>query len=281
VKENTSVFYAFSFDITNSNSMAMKPSTIRTSILLLSQQLLQSVDSFHNVHLSTAVNNNMPANFVTMPPQDPPSAALEVLDFWYGPLQECYSPSYEHRYDLWFGRGADAEITHRFSQLFQDVGNSPQLRKEWCATPRGTIAYIVLLDQLNRNLHRGTPRMFEHDEKCLEEARRLAEKKQDGWECLAPPELVHLSVCLSHSENIQDHELNIQKLLPALFESFLPEEQIPFFRGHAHMSKIHAQEIHRFGRYPHRNALLNRESTPKEREWLAQSQYGYHQQVKK
>ena len=209
-----------------------------------------------------------------------PALAVQVLDFWYGPLQERLRPNYEHRYELWFGRGADHEITERFSDAIGEVGSSEELRREWCKTPRGALAYIVLLDQLNRNLHRGSGRMFEHDTKCLEEARRLVAERRHLDGSLAPPELAHLSICLSHSESLADHELNLGTLLPELMR-ILPAGQARHFEGHAHMSGVHADEIRRFGRYPHRNALLQREDTVEERAWLQQSRYGYHRQVKK
>ena len=128
-----------------------------------------------------------------------PEGAASVLEWWYGPLEERLKPGYQHRYQLWFGRGADDEIKQRFGGMIHEVGSSVDERCKWCATPRGTLAYIVLLDQLNRNFHRGTDQMFAHDGKCLEEARRLVAEKRHLDGSLSPPELAHLLICLTHS----------------------------------------------------------------------------------
>lgn len=211
-----------------------------------------------------------------------PPAATDVLDFWYGSLEERLRPGYAHRYDLWFGRSADEEICSRFGPLLQLLAESPSERDRWCATPRGTVAMIVLLDQLNRNVHRGTARMFAHDPVCLEHARRLVGEGRHLDGTLAAPELAHVSICLSHSELIDDHTLNLHKLLPELTSaSHFPREQLRDFEGHAHMAKVHADEIRRFGRYPHRNQLLGRECTREEAAWLSEKEYGYHRQVRR
>ena len=207
-----------------------------------------------------------------------PAEASAVLDWWYGDLAARLKPDYQHRYQLWFSRAADDEIKRRFGGAIAAVGGSDEKRRAWCRSPRGAIAYIVLLDQLNRNVHRGTAQMFAHDAKCTEEARRLVDERRHLDGSLAAPELAHVSICLSHSESLDDHTLNGQLIR----ELVVPSPQRRDFDGHAHMAGVHAEEIRRFGRYPHRNALLGRQDTAEEAEWLVQSAgVGYHKQVQK
>jgi len=212
--------------------------------------------------------------------QDPPEAE-EVLNFWYGPLSSRADDNYEHRYTLWFGRGSDSEITSRFSATIAKVGASEELRQIWCQNPRGTVAYIVLLDQLNRNVHRGTSSMFCHDKKCVEEARRLIAERRHVDGSLTAPEISHVLICLTHSETRSDHDHIVPTAYNKLLD-VLSETQCRHFKGHAHMATMHALEIRRFGRYPHRNKLLGRESSPAELDWLVKSaETGYHKQVNK
>jgi len=211
-----------------------------------------------------------------------PAEAEAVLDWWYGDIASRRDPSYTHRYAFWFGRDHDDEIRSRFGALIARLGRDEAERERWCSTPQGTIAMIVVLDQLSRNVHRATPLMFQYDHICLAAARKLVRGGHVTDGSLTPPEVAHVAICLSHSEEEIDHELSLGTLYPALFASpTFPREQRSAFEGHMHMARVHAEEIRRFGRYPHRNELLGRESTPTEAAWLREHEYGYHRQTRK
>jgi len=140
----------------------------------------------------------------------------------------------------------------------------------------GCVALVILLDQLQRNLNRGSNKMFAHDAYCQELTRKVWAKK---WHLqLAVPEQLMLLLVLSHSEHKKDHQL-AKMWYNHVFQT-APYVQQQYMQGHYRMEQVHYQEIEKFGRYPHRNALLKRESTAEELKWLSEREYGYHKSVK-
>ncbi len=189
-----------------------------------------------------------------------------VLDFWFG---TCAADGALDRakQKMWFsfGRNYDADLRKRFGKLHRRAVRG-ELDAEWAATPRGRIALIVVLDQFSRHIHRGTATAFAQDPA----AQRLA---VDGVEqgvdrVLIPAQRAFFYLPFEHAE-----DLKLQRLGTRLFER-LATEVAPAWRkeytGFADYSGHHRDIIERFGRFPHRNKVLGRISTPEEVEFLRQ-----------
>jgi uncharacterized protein (DUF924 family) len=182
-----------------------------------------------------------------------PARAREVLDFWFGP-----APHVAH--DEWFRK--DAAFDERMRARF---GNDVAAAVaggfgDWCPTPHGALARVVLLDQFTRNLYRDTPRAFAGDPGALATANEAVARGFDSK--LDRFERWFLYMPFEHSE-----DLAVQERSLALFRA-LSEETGD--RAAFDWAEKHAAVIRRFGRYPHRNAILGRESTPEELAFLAE-----------
>ena len=127
-------------------------------------------------------------------------------------------------------------------------------RDGWSVTPRGALALVILLDQIARNIHRGTPRMYAGDAKALSTSFEVIGSGQDA--SLSEAERQFLYMPLMHSEDRFVQRRSLEKFAE-LSRSF-------------DYAKSHADIVFRFGRFPHRNAILGRESTPEEIEFLKQ-----------
>ena len=196
--------------------------------------------------------------------------ARAVIDFWIG------DPPYDAewlaaRQALWFMVDAqvDAQIRERFSALV-DAAARGQL-DAWAARPVDWLALLVLLDQFPRNLYRNDARAFAQDPK----ARAVAEAGIERGFDAQLPAAVRL-FCYLPFEHAEDPAAQRQSV--ALFERLereAPDALAAGFAGWTDYARRHAEPIARFGRFPHRNAVLERESTPEEREWLARHPQGF------
>ncbi|MDF1793847.1 MAG: DUF924 domain-containing protein [Thalassobaculaceae bacterium] len=176
----------------------------------------------------------------------PTLSAEAVLDFWF---TECSEQDWFQKSDAF-----DATLRDRFAAAHAAACSGAL--DGWAETRTGRLALLLLLDQMSRNLHRGDARAFAQDDKALAVARRaLAEG--DHVEATRDQRLF-LYLPFEHSENPAD-----QDLCMALF-SALGDERLTEFAAR------HKVIIDRFGRFPHRNAALGRESTPVEVVFLAQ-----------
>lgn len=169
-----------------------------------------------------------------------------VLQFWF---QES-SPAQWWKVDAEF----DRLIVERFSDLHGRATSSELF--EWRAEPRGRLAEIIVLDQFSRNIHRGDARAYAHDTLALALAQEAVAAKADRT--LAPDERVFLYMPYMHSESRVIHEV-----AERLFKECGPKSNYDFELRHKAI-------IDRFGRYPHRNAMLGRQSTEEELAFLAQ-----------
>jgi uncharacterized protein (DUF924 family) len=171
-----------------------------------------------------------------------PSEARAVIDFW-----RAAGPG------LWFAK--DAEFDRSFRERFA-AAYAAAARGElshWAKTPDGALALILLLDQYPRNSFRGTPRMYATDAAALEQAARAVEA---GFDREVAPELQPFVILpFGHSESLADQERSVA-LARRLGQPHL---------GHA---EHHRDIVQRFGRFPHRNAILGRISTEAERHFL-------------
>ena len=182
--------------------------------------------------------------------------ARAVLDCWFGTPD---APDFGVARKLWFSRDKafDAMLLERFGTLI-DAAREGSL-DHWKETPLGALALIVVLDQFSRNCHRNTPRAFAADQKALHTAQQMV---ASGADRLLPTAHHRAFAYLpfEHDETLasQQESLRLFKVL----------EAEPGGASYYSFAVRHAKVIERFGRFPHRNALLGRASTDEENAFL-------------
>jgi len=186
--------------------------------------------------------------------------AAEVLRFWFGEGHE-----YGQRLKRWFEKNAafDDAIRARFLDLYEDAASGRIAH--WPASAPECLAFVIVLDQFSRNLFRNDVRAFAADPLALETARDAIERGVDRL--LLPVERQFLYLPFEHSETLED-----QRRCCALMETL---KAFPETSDLHEWALKHLQIIERFGRFPHRNAALERASTPEEIEYLAQPGSGF------
>jgi uncharacterized protein (DUF924 family) len=190
--------------------------------------------------------------------------AEQVLDYWFGAEHGEWEAA-PGKAQIWFrgGEAVDREIGERFGDAVR-AAVAGEL-EAWAATPRGRLALVILLDQMSRNVHRGSGEAFAGDPR----AHRLVEEglARGVDRELRPCQRPFLYMALVHAE-----DLACQDRACALFEALAaeapPDKRGPFDQ-YLHFARLHRDIIARFGRFPGRNARLGRESTPEERDFLA------------
>ena len=188
----------------------------------------------------------------------------DVLRFWFEDATR--SPeALQRRRAAWFQADPafDRECAARFTALLGDAARDGL--GSWAGTPHGRLALVILLDQMPRNIHRGSPAAFAHDAQAAAHCIAGIESGQDR--ALHPVERIFLYMPLQHTE-----DLDLQRRSIAQFEQ-LAAEADDAWRGHfaenAQYARLHHDIIERFGRFPHRNRILGRESTAEESRYLA------------
>ena len=176
----------------------------------------------------------------------PPVPTDEVLQFWFGEL----TPSDWWRKDP----GLDRRIADRFGPTLAAAARCELYT--WRGSARGRLAEVIVLDQFSRNIHRDTAVAFANDALALALAQEAVARGCDLE--LSPTERAFLYLPWMHSESPLIHEEALR-----LYSTPGLEQNLDFERRHKAI-------IDRFGRYPHRNAILGRASTPEELEFLAQ-----------
>lgn len=177
---------------------------------------------------------------------------VEVLDFWLGEVGPAG----------WYAAGdaLDATCRTRFLDLWQAAHDGGL--EHWVEGTAATLAYLIVTDQLSRNMHRGHAHAHATDARALAAARRALAA---GWDLNAPePERQFFYMPFEHSENPADQAVAVDLMASRMAAS-------PDLLLHA---RAHQQIIARFGRFPSRNAYLGRASTPDEAEFLANGGYG-------
>lgn len=199
--------------------------------------------------------------------------AEKVLRFWFGPLQDgLMDPS--QRTGLFRADSAfDARIRREFGVDVEAAMAGE--RDHWSTTARSRAALVILLDQFTRNIFRGTPRAFEGDSQALAFAREGISRGED--QLLALEEQVFFYLPFEHSEALADQETSL-----TLFENLLAEQETggkaaATVREYLQHARDHHALIERFGRFPHRNRILGRQSTTKEAAWLERDARSYGQ----
>ncbi|MBN3766681.1 DUF924 family protein [Burkholderia sp. Ac-20365] len=178
--------------------------------------------------------------------------ARDVLDCWFGtPGSDEYGKDQKR----WFKRDEtfDAMLRERFGTLI-DAALTHEL-DVWLATPLGSLAVVIVLDQFTRNCHRASARMYDGDAKAMSITRRMIEEGSD----VSLPTVYHRAfayIPFEHDETVEgQHEgVRLYTLLEA--QGLHP--------SYARSAVQHARIVERFGRFPHRNALLGRVSSDEE-----------------
>ncbi len=189
-----------------------------------------------------------------------------ILEYWFGSLSALEDDNIpSEKIDLWFGGDnlVDQEIRERFGKDLESAANGDY--DHWNDQPRGRLAMVILLDQFSRNIHRRSPRAFAYDEQALEVALDGIDAGHDM--ALAPVARSFFYLPLEHSEELGHQERCVQ-LMDELRQE-VPDEKSELFDAFFDYAVKHRDIIAKFGRFPHRNAILGRPSTPAEAEYLA------------
>ena len=187
----------------------------------------------------------------------------QILTFWFG--ESCRSlEEIEARVERWFSSNpvVDEEIRARFGDLpGRAIGGEFD---HWRETPRSTVALLIVLDQFPRNLHRGDARSFVYDAQAVAVAREWIRAAGDSE--VAPIEAIFGYLPFEHAESVEVQERSVA-LLSALADR-VEEALRNQFESFTRYAERHRDVIRRFGRFPHRNAVLGRASTPDEVRYL-------------
>lgn len=168
----------------------------------------------------------------------------EIIDFWFD----------EKNKPLWFNSNPlfDAELKEEYEATYLAACNGEL--SEWENQPESLLVLVILFDQFPLNMYRGEEKSFSTEARSRELAQQAIEK---GWDDkLSNEQKAFLYMPFMHSENLKDQDTGI-----ALFEKAGLQDNARFARHHREI-------IHRFGRFPHRNSILNRESTDAEKNYL-------------
>ena len=184
-----------------------------------------------------------------------PSRAGEVLDFWFGREGD---PEYGQFRNEWFRKDPefDARVTEQFADLYEEaaVGNLDG----WRDDAESCLALVIVLDQFPRNMFRGDGRTHAEDDRALGASRYAVEHALDRE--LPAFQRMFLYMPFMHSESVEDQRRSVE-----LFERLAGEEGAPDVVSYA---VAHRDIVERFGRFPHRNEILGRETTPEEAVFL-------------
>lgn len=196
----------------------------------------------------------------------------EVITFWFGDATTDPGVA-RSRSKFWYGNSSaiDKHITERFQSIHEQA--TAGMLSDWENSPAGALALVVILDQFSRNIYRGTARAFAADIQARELASRaIANGADASLHLLCRIFLYHP---LHHSENLQDQDQVVQ--LYRDLKADAPAEWQELVEGFLEYAIEHRDIIARFGRFPHRNRLLNRQSTEEEMHYLAAGARRYGQ----
>lgn len=191
------------------------------------------------------------------------SAAKEVLIFWFG---EPTSAEYGKSRNFWFQKSlaVDEEICRRFTGLHQRAQRGEL--DSWRNQPETLLSLIIVLDQFSRHLHRQSAAAFANDPKALTLA--IEGIKRDFDQAVMPVARAFYYLPLEHSEDLGHQEKAV-----ALFSKLYEEDNA--YGLFLEYAKKHYEVIAQFGRFPHRNELLGRQSSAGEKHYLSQPGSGF------
>ena len=187
-----------------------------------------------------------------------PDRAKALLDAWFGPPGD---PERDRQREIWFKGTAEFDASLRDAFLADYEAAATGRLGSWEALSEGALALVLLLDQISRNIFRGTPRAYATDAAARAAADRALER---GFDRLVPPVWrLFFYMPFHHSEDLPDQRRSV-----ALFDTLPrnPDRR----RSLRRYGRPYIEVIERFGRFPHRNKILGRESTPDEIDILAE-----------
>jgi uncharacterized protein (DUF924 family) len=190
--------------------------------------------------------------------------ARAVREYWFG-AAPLTADGLGRRMDFWFGAGsaqADEEIRTRFGGLLEQAAAGRLAA--WADGPRRRLSLILLLDQFPRNMFRGTARAFDYDAQALALALTGMQSGADG--ALDFAERLFFYMPLEHAESLEAQDESVAAFRRLLAE--VPPDLHESFADTLRFAEEHRAIIERFGRFPHRNAVLGRTSSAPEAEWL-------------
>lgn len=205
-------------------------------------------------------------------------ALARVWNYWFAhraltsslhPAADPYADDYELGQVLWFRGGAaiDAEIRRHFAELVEAAARGELAA--WQATPRGCLGLVILLDQFPRNIYRGTAQAFTHDAMGLLIAKHAIDRGFDRE--LAPAESLFLQLALVHAEDLAEARRGLDGISELVTRCARRQQKTA--RSWRVGALKHVDLLERFGRYPHRNAPLDRPSTPAEEAFLLRPEF--------
>ena len=188
----------------------------------------------------------------------------DILEFWFGAACEG-GAALEQAFKRWFSSGPefDAEIENRFGDLVKKALEGGL--QSWETDVSARLALIILLDQFPRNIYRGSPQAFSGDARALSLAQRtLADTAE--FDALHPVEKMFLLMPYQHVEDTDLQEKGVAAYRE--LEVQAPDYLRKLLSGAREFAEVHRDIVRRFGRFPHRNAVLDRQNTPEEQAWL-------------
>jgi len=188
-----------------------------------------------------------------------------IWQFWFGEEADDLVTS-QRQAALWWAKdeATDRLIRQRFETTLAAAADGRL--DDWADSAEGVLALILLTDQFPRNMYRGEARAFAFDAQARRWCRHALERRIDA--ALRPIERVFVYLPLEHSEALDDQR-QVLELFGALQQQ-APAGRRELYAGYLDFAQKHHDIIARFGRFPHRNAILGRPSTPEESAFLQQ-----------
>lgn len=189
----------------------------------------------------------------------------ELLDLWFGDDPDDSAVAAAKK-DLWWGHSPETDEMLREKFGDASVAAGVGVLHHWTGSPQGRLALILLLDQIPRAVHRGLPQAFAYDADARDVASQGLASGADRL--LRPIQRLFFYLPFEHSEELEDQERSV-----ALFRELaasVPDTDRETFEFFLDYAVRHHEIVARFGRFPHRNAVLGRASTPEEMEFLRQ-----------
>jgi uncharacterized protein (DUF924 family) len=193
-----------------------------------------------------------------------PDRARDFLDFWFGAPDD---PARRHHRQIWFRSTPEFDAAVRAGFAHDHELAVAGALADWEDAPLSALALVMLLDQVPRNIFRSTPRAFAGDALALATANRALER---GFDQAVPAAWrLFFYLPLEHSEVLADQQRGLDLLLAV--------PPVPGRNSDGKMTRLHLEIIERFGRFPHRNAILGRESTEEEQAFLVEFDHRFGQ----
>ena len=208
------------------------------------------------------------------PSQQDQEHIASILDFWFGDLDGIDDTDASKMRLWWKGHpDDDAAIAEQFSALVADALDGKL--DHWAETARGALALVLLLDQFTRVIGRGTPRAFDGDAAAQRHTLAALDRGADAELRFCERSFLYMPLMHAEDKDLARRSLDVF----AALEQARADHRGTAPEGHGHAQQ-HADIVLRFGRYPHRNEILGRASTPEEEAFLADGGPSFGQKKK-